>query len=92
MSEERIVSATLDEIVEMDRRGELHHNPDAPDGPSLGADFWRNAEIVYPEPKTPISIRVDEDVLAFFKKDGPGYQTRMNAVLRSHVEAARKAG
>ena len=41
-------------------------------------------------PKTAISLRLDSDVLSWFKSQGPGYQTRINAVLRKHVE--RKAG
>jgi uncharacterized protein (DUF4415 family) len=36
-----------------------------------------------PKPKTSIALRVDADVLAWFKSKGPGYQTRMNAVLRA---------
>lgn len=39
-------------------------------------------------PKTTISLRVDADVLEWFKAAGPGYQTRMNAVLRAYKEAA----
>ena len=39
-------------------------------------------------PKTLISLRVDADVLAWFKAQGAGYQTRMNAVLRAFREAA----
>ena len=38
----------------------------------------------------PISIRVDEDVLDYFKGQGAGYQKRINAVLRSYMNAARK--
>ena len=38
--------------------------------------------------KTLISLRVDADVLAWFKAQGAGYQTRMNAVLRAFKEAA----
>lgn len=34
-------------------------------------------------PKTSIALRVDTDVLDWFKSKGPGYQTRMNAVLRA---------
>ncbi|KKN89822.1 BrnA antitoxin family protein [Aurantimonas sp. C2-6-R+9] len=90
MSDKTMKTATLEEIREMDRRGELHHNPDAPEGPSLGADFWKDAELVYPEAKTPISLRVDKDVLDWFKAEGTGYQTRMNAVLRSFMEATRR--
>jgi uncharacterized protein YdaU (DUF1376 family) len=39
----------------------------------------------------PISLRVDADVLAFFREAGPRYQSRMNAVLRSYMERAAKA-
>jgi uncharacterized protein (DUF4415 family) len=44
---------------------------------------WSNAVVVLPSRKKAISIRVDEDVLDFFKKEGAGYQRRINAVLRS---------
>ncbi len=52
-------------------------------------DVWKNARVIMPVPKQPISIRLDEDVVAFFKKSGPGYQSRMNAVLRSYMEAKK---
>lgn len=59
-------------------------DPDDPD------DFdWANAEIVEPAPKVAVSIRVDSDVLDYFKRGGRGYQTRMNAVLRSYVKAQK---
>ncbi|MGQ0429911.1 MAG: BrnA antitoxin family protein [Gammaproteobacteria bacterium] len=38
--------------------------------------------------KAAISLRLDADVLAWFKAQGPGYQTRINAVLRAYKEAA----
>jgi len=41
---------------------------------------------VLPSAKTPISLRVDNDVLAWFRETGPRYQSRMNAVLRSYME------
>ncbi len=62
---------------------------DYSDIPELDDDFWANAKVVMPRKKEQISIKVDRDVLEFFRKDGPGYQTRMNAVLRSFVEAHR---
>lgn len=40
-------------------------------------------------PKEAISLRLDHDVLNWFKTQGPGYQTRMNTVLRAYMEAAR---
>jgi uncharacterized protein (DUF4415 family) len=44
--------------------------------------------VVVPVGKQPISLRVDEDVLEYFRSLGPGYQTRMNAVLRSYMKRA----
>ena len=38
--------------------------------------------------KAPISLRLDADVLAWFKAQGPGYQTRINAILRAYKDAA----
>ncbi len=43
-----------------------------------------------PARKKAISIRVDEDVLDFFKKAGSGYQRRINAVLRSYMQQKAK--
>jgi uncharacterized protein (DUF4415 family)/uncharacterized DUF497 family protein len=59
-----------------------------PELAELPAEFWDEGELVVPAPKQAISIRVDEDVLDWFKQSGPRYQTRMNAVLRSYM--ARK--
>ena len=58
------------------------------------ADFknvdWSDAVLIIPPKKKAISIRVDEDVLDYFKKEGAGYQRRMNAVLRSYMQQKRK--
>jgi uncharacterized protein (DUF4415 family) len=62
-----------------------------PELAALPPDFWDSATLVVPGPKKAISLRVDEDVLAWFRKSGPRYQTRMNAVLRSYV-ASMNAG
>ena len=59
----------------------------APPGADLGADFWTSARVRYPEGKTLLSLRVDEDIVAYFRKQGKGYQSRMNAVLRAFVDA-----
>ncbi len=45
---------------------------------------------MHPNGKTLISIRLDPDMLAWFKKHGKGYQTRINAVLRTYMQAHRK--
>jgi uncharacterized protein (DUF4415 family) len=62
---------------------------DYSDIPKQGADFFKNA-ILWPGPKKQITLRVDPDVLTFFRKHGRGYQTTMNAVLRKYMEG-RKA-
>lgn len=56
----------------------------------LPADFWDEAVPVIPVAKVPISLRVDADVLQFFRKSGPRYQSRINAVLRSYMERVVK--
>ena len=63
-----------------------------PDWAGLENIDWSKAEIVFPAEKKAISIRLDPDVLAFFKEGGPGYQTRINAVLRSYMAQKRKTG
>ena len=55
----------------------------------LPDDFWDHADVVEPTAKQPISLRVDEDVLEWFKAQGPRYQSRMNAVLRSFMTRRR---
>jgi uncharacterized protein (DUF4415 family) len=59
--------------------------------PDWDEEGWTEAVIIVPPKKQPISIRVDEDVLDFFKKQGAGYQKRINAVLRSFMNASQKS-
>lgn len=47
---------------------------------------WDNATIELPQPKAVLNMRVDKEVLDYFRKSGKGYQSRINAVLRSYVE------
>ena len=61
-----------------------------PELTDLPPDFFAKATVVHPQPKQPISLRIDEDVLAWFKKQGPRYQSRMNAVLRAYMAAVEK--
>ena len=56
--------------------------------PELGPDFFARA-ILWPGPKKQITLRLDPDVLAFFRRSGKGYQTTINAVLRKHVESRK---
>jgi uncharacterized protein (DUF4415 family) len=48
---------------------------------------WGNVKVTWPQPKQAISLRIDQDILTWFRDRGPGYQTRMNAVLRAFVDA-----
>ena|SRR5579859_4010573 len=57
------------------------------DIPKLGKSFWSTARLTLPEPKDRLTIRVDHDVVQWLKKNGRGYQTRINAILRSYMEA-----
>ena len=65
---------------------------DFSDIPKLGKSFWKNARLTMPEPKDRLTIRVDHDVVQWLKKNGPGYQTRINAILRSFMEAQPSNG
>jgi len=60
---------------------------DISDVHELGKSFFENAVVRMPEIKKAVSIRMDTDVLDWFKKSGKGYQTKINAVLRSYAEA-----
>lgn len=79
--------ADFDELTDKDIARAIADDPDA--APILGEEFWRNAKVTLPVPKQAISIRLDEDVLTYFKAQGPGYQSRINAVLRSYVDTKK---
>lgn len=53
--------------------------------------FWEKAELRMPQPKKGIYLRLDQDLLDWLKHQGPGYQTRINAILRSYMQT-HKAG
>ncbi len=61
---------------------------DFTDIPETTSEFWASAEVRKPVEKTAISIRIDNDILEFFRKQGKGYQSKINAVLRSYKEHA----
>ena len=58
---------------------------DLSDIPELDDEFFENAELRLPEKKS-VTIRLDADVLEWFKKQGKGYQTRINKLLRAYME------
>jgi uncharacterized protein (DUF4415 family) len=60
---------------------------DDSDIPQLDRSFWKHAKLTMPEPKDRLTIRVDHDVVEWLKRTGSGYQTRINAILRSYMKA-----
>ncbi len=63
----------------------VRSDPDA--APIADPDWFREAKVVLPAPKKAVSIRLDQDVMEWFRRRGRGYQTRINAVLRAYVKA-----
>ena len=60
---------------------------DVSDIPRIDPNIFKKMVIRMPKPKELVSIRIDPDVLGWFRQQGRKYQTRINAVLRSYVEA-----
>jgi uncharacterized protein (DUF4415 family) len=63
---------------------------DYSDIPELGKEFWHKIPVAWPPKKHPITLRVDEDVLSWFKQQGARYQTKMQVVLRAYVQAHKR--
>lgn len=63
---------------------------DYSDIPEQDADFFRTAVLKMPDTKAIITLRLDRDVLNWFKNQGRGYQTRINALLRAYMEAQER--
>ena len=51
---------------------------------------WNNATVELPQPKAVLNMRIDRDVLDFFRRTGKGYQSRINAILRSYVAQVQR--
>ena len=91
MAKDDIKRYSLEELQAKHDRGDTLTRADAPEV-ELDEDFWRNARVVMPgeKGKTPVSIRVDTEVVEWFKQQGKGYLSRMNAVLRAYVETHKQ--
>ncbi len=100
----RFTRASADEIRAMLARGEdqtdwararamsqdeVERLADEEDGP-LPEGWEKTIVLGIPEPKQGVHIRLDADVLRWFKAQGPGYQTRINAVLRAFMAARQR--
>jgi uncharacterized protein (DUF4415 family) len=79
--------AKLDALTDAEIEVSIADDPDWADYKNID---WSEAVLVIPPKKKAISIRVDEDVLDYFKKQGSGYQRRINAVLRTYMNQSRK--
>lgn len=79
-----------DEIEDLRKRGQDLTRSDAAEAESLGKNFWKSARVVMPPGKTSVHLRLDSDVVEWFRARGKGHLTRMNAVLRTYVEAQKR--
>jgi len=86
-----IVRYTLSEVEALRERGLDKTRANAPRADSLGEDFWRSARVVMPPGKTSVHLRLDSDVVEWFRAGGKGHLTRMNAVLRTFVDAQKRS-
>jgi uncharacterized protein (DUF4415 family) len=84
------VRHSLSEVEALRERGEDPTRPDAPEAESLDAEFWKSTRVVMPSGKTSVHLRLDSDVVDWFKARGKGHLTRMNAVLRAYVETQKR--
>lgn len=57
-----------------------------PDAHATDEEFWKNAKLVLPVPKEVVTMRLDADLLRWFRQQR-GYQTRINAILRAYMSA-----
>ncbi len=85
-----IVRHSLSQIGALRERGKDKTSAAAPEAESLGAEFWKSARVVVPQGKTSVHLRLDSEVVEWFRARGKGHLTRMNAVLRAYVEAHKR--
>ncbi|MDF1727829.1 MAG: BrnA antitoxin family protein [Sulfitobacter sp.] len=83
--------ASIDDLKVMKARGEIADPAEGAEELNLPDGFWDDAVLQEPRAKKPISMRVDPDILEFFKAQGEGHLTRMHAVLRAYVDARQRA-
>jgi uncharacterized protein (DUF4415 family) len=78
----------FDALTDEDIASAARGDPDA--APLADEEWFQKAQFVQPPNKAAINIRLDQEVLDFFKSEGSGYQTRMNAVLRAYMEHKKR--
>lgn len=75
----------VDALTDEEITAAIAADPDA--APILDRAWFEGATLELPERKQAVSLRVDADVLRWYKAQGPGYLSRMNAVLRRYAQA-----
>jgi uncharacterized protein (DUF4415 family) len=81
--------ARVDAMTEAELEAAIASDPDWADVPP---DWYKHATPHYPDAlRKEVRLRLDPDLLAWFKQQGPGYQARINAALRAFVEAHERA-
>jgi uncharacterized protein (DUF4415 family) len=81
--------AKVDAMTEEELESAIRSDPDEGEA-HLHLD-WSKATIGLPSPKAMVNMRLDRDVLDWFREGGRGYQTRINAVLRSYMQSGKRA-
>lgn len=93
MSDPNIKMASLAEIRRMKLAGELFTDKNAPEGAPedeiLGRNFWASAKVEEPKGSTtkPVLLKLDPEVFEFFKSQGKGHVSKMQAVLKAYAKA-----
>jgi uncharacterized protein (DUF4415 family) len=80
--------ARVDALTDEEIEEAVRNDPDAP--PIVDEEWFAKATLVMPEKKVPISLRLDREVVDWFKSNGSRYQSRMNAVLKAYAKAHQK--
>jgi uncharacterized protein (DUF4415 family) len=91
-----IVKRSVAELRAMQKRGEIKSDWKAAAKKSLPSGYdpddameeinWLTTELPKPRRKGHMTLRIDSDVLAWFRAQGKGYQSRINAILRRYFE------
>ena len=81
--EDRTDWAYVDSLTEEELEASIDYEEE-------GYPIWETLRAISDPRKQQITLRLDPEIIEFFKAEGPGYQTRMNAVLRNYMQAKAK--
>ena len=83
--------ASLTQIRQQQETGKLYHDPNAPTGVDLDANFWEHAKLAEPKRSRSVHLRLDAEVFEYFfaATGGKGHLSRMQAVLKAYAAAHR---